>query len=814
MAVKIPSEFSSLEYADEFYKKVLAKLGAPTTPGNMIFMKAWRQAEGGKAIYNPWNTIQGGYPGVTKYNDRPGVKNYTRLEDGIDATYKTITNGLYPNIVSALRKGIKDKTEAYNLAVELQKRGKDLWIWVNGPNSPKPDKTKAEYVAAVLAASRVSGKGISIPLNDNVPVSNSPSNTIIGRVLDEKGQPVAGATVIAEPPKEYPDTPFQNSTESDEFRKWLLEKYPEYKNRKKPYNVDPPPQPNSINTRALKKAWDEKGEEYDSTAADSKFASREYVDGCTKKCDPFIVFSTIPPDLDSFFTLMDFKSKNCSAVCPEQSLPEAFKEIGITVFNTDINLGPIRFTTGNLYEYFVVDEHRGNIRNYNTKYKKWIEYKEIKGDDYDKDLDPYLTAGIDSPEEYLIIANQILEYYKAPWYFDYGLDKPTQIVKRPGTPDISTETVTDQDGKYTLNPETWDSAGTITISKEGYEVKERTNIQQTGEDVNGNPTYDVPRTTTVTTPDVSATANSVINQEILAEEKKILEQASDAYLSAQERLANSTNNKKEELKKTLIPFVISLIIPFGNIAVQAIVSKISLDKISDQISCPSQARLLDLINKRNKLAKQVNNTYKTITVTSKVLLGTSTAISAIQAGIAVIEALPYPATGIPPLGLPPLTSGVIETTGSGKDKLKDALKRAQIVISVSTLALASLGVVLGIILRLLNSLDALIQQCANEQDVPFEEINNELNTFVNSSTGISNSDVIKSTQENATYKEFKLEIKLDTSNSNTYPKRFAQALNKIGIPVLKTESSFASDPQVLLDQLKFIIDSNPQLTAE
>ncbi len=108
----------------------------------------------------------------------------------------------------------------------------------------------------------------------------------------------------------------------------------------------------------------------------------------------------------------------------------------------------------------------------------------------------------------------------------------------------------------------------------------------------------------------------------------------------------------------------------------------------------------------------------------------------------------------------------------------------------------------------------MIQQCANEQDVPFEAINDELNIFVNQSTGISNSTVIQATQEGNTYKNFKLEIKLDEASTNKYPRRFAQALNRQGVPVLKTDSSFASDPQVLLDQLRFIIDSNPQLTAE
>ena len=60
---------------------------------------------------------------------------------------------------------------------------------------------------------------------------------------------------------------------------------------------------------------------------------------------------------------------------------------------------------------------------------------------------------------------------------------------------------------------------------------------------------------------------------------------------------------------------------------------------------------------------------------------------------------------------------------------------------------------------------------------------------------------------------FKLEIKLDPTNNLSYPRRYAQALNLQGIPVLKTDSSFASDPQILINQLKFIIDSDPNLTA-
>jgi len=601
-------------------------------------------------------------------------------------------------------------------------------------NNPDVVKISIKDMVRILMKARIeySGKNPEfIPSYcSDIKLAPSPQTKISGKVTDEKGQPLAGVAVKAEPPKPiklsepiknpttgkyevkdqdgnviadsldgevarrqasdiilnknkqqsvnnpappssttpttqgHPNTPFKTSAESDDFRKWILNKYPSYGTQTGKYKIDPPPQPNYINTDALKKAWSEKGTEY--------------------------------------------------------------------------NIINLKF-------------------------------------DSSKEMDPS------------------------------GVEEPVTVI-------------TDKDGNWEMiAPSTYDPKNsTITFSKEGHKIREVTNIQQTGGDIAGgeNKQYALPRITVSKTPDITGTATNQLNQEILTEETKLIKQQGNSELSAQERLANSANNKKEELKKTAIPFIIKLLAPFGAVALQAVISKIPLDKIKNQIQCPSQAKILELTNKRNKLVRQVNNAYKTINTLTKTLSATSIAITAIQAGITVIEALPYPATGVPPIGLPPLTSGIIEVTGSGKDKLKEALKKANVVISIVTLSLAAFGAILGIILRLLNNLDALIQQCAQEQDVPFEDINNELNTFINQSTGISNSEVIQSTQENNTYKGFTLEIKLDETNSIKYPRRFAQALTKTGIPVLKTDSSFASDPQVLLDQLKFIIDSNPQLTAE
>ena len=308
-----------------------------------------------------------------------------------------------------------------------------------------------------------------------------------------------------------------------------------------------------------------------------------------------------------------------------------------------------------------------------------------------------------------------------------------------------------------------------------------------------------------------------IAAEIRKLERSKNEEKTKEDLSGTQKLTLSIEVDKEQIKKKLIPFIIKLLIPFGMVAVQAVVSNIPVANVKDQILCPAQNKILELIKKRNKLVKQINNIYSKIKKVDKQLNTANNLITAFQAGITAIEFIPYPAVGVPPI-FPPLTAGAIEKIGSGKEKLRNVLNQAKIVVNILTLASAALGAILGILLRLLNALDLLIQDCSESQDVPFETINAELNTLINTSTGISNSNVIQNTQNSQqldnTYKGFTLEIKLDETNSIKYPRRFAQALTKTGIPVLKTDSSFASDPQVLLDQLKFIIDSNPQLTAE
>jgi hypothetical protein len=98
--------FNETTTDDDFYKKILDGINAPHTPENMKFLYAWRQAEGGSAKNNPFNTTKK-LEGDSLYGKNvAGVKNYQTVQDGIDATVKTLKNGYYDCIVNGLKNNI------------------------------------------------------------------------------------------------------------------------------------------------------------------------------------------------------------------------------------------------------------------------------------------------------------------------------------------------------------------------------------------------------------------------------------------------------------------------------------------------------------------------------------------------------------------------------------------------------------------------------------------------------------------------------------------------------------------------------------
>jgi len=92
---------------DDFYSSILEGIGAPVTDENLKFFYAWRQAEGGSAKNNPFNTTYklAKDQDMTNYNS-VGVKNYSSPLYGIEATIKTLKLSYYTCIVDGLKNDV------------------------------------------------------------------------------------------------------------------------------------------------------------------------------------------------------------------------------------------------------------------------------------------------------------------------------------------------------------------------------------------------------------------------------------------------------------------------------------------------------------------------------------------------------------------------------------------------------------------------------------------------------------------------------------------------------------------------------------
>lgn len=360
---------------------------------------------------------------------------------------------------------------------------------------------------------------------------------------------------------------------------------------------------------------------------------------------------------------------------------------------------------------------------------------------------------------------------------------------------------------------------------------------------NTNPEFEVSRSTLSKSIDNTALTTAQINANLLSENNKILKSTLGSQLPPDVQFINFINDQKATVKKRLIPFVIGLITPYAPQIVPLVVSNLGIDgnstadsikssvtgkadvaksaaqgalssakdtaqdpkaaalfalskipkeQLSSLINCPSSAKIQSTIKQRNQLVTQINGMYKSISTLSNVLQLTTKVNQSLEIALTAIALIPYPVP-INVIFAAIKTQNFINANSG---------KASGLVIST-----AQYGVFLGTILKFLNILDVILQFCANDQNMDFEQINNEINALAN--------PTVEATQsEDNTYKGFTLGVKIDETNESQYIKRYAVAQTKQGVPVLRTESSFASDPAVLISQLKFIIDSNPNITAE
>ena len=293
--------------------------------------------------------------------------------------------------------------------------------------------------------------------------------------------------------------------------------------------------------------------------------------------------------------------------------------------------------------------------------------------------------------------------------------------------------------------------------------------------------------------------NSLDNEKISSSQLKSeqIEEVSsskkDFKYFAQKKLIDLINN----IKSTLVPLILTLIARFGLSQIEKLLQQgqPNINDIKDQIVCPTPQELSNIISRKNKTVKQLNNAIKTIDITTKALGITGGVITSLEIAFNILKNLPIPSAVPPGIGLP---INVILGVQDGKDKI------GKIITSLKTTnaGLLSILVILRQVLtqavQYLNLLDILVQHCA--PDSSQEQISAELTALTTQQSNQESPVVIN-------VNGFEMGVETETT-TKPLKRRRAIARNKSGVVMLQGEWSFSSIDQILIDELVFYIQVN------
>jgi hypothetical protein len=261
------------------------------------------------------------------------------------------------------------------------------------------------------------------------------------------------------------------------------------------------------------------------------------------------------------------------------------------------------------------------------------------------------------------------------------------------------------------------------------------------------------------------------------------------------------NGIVDVVKTKLIPLCIGLLISFG-------ISKLSE---VNRKTCPTQAELDDIIRRRNRIVRQLNQIYLTIIKNTALAFAFKTLATALKGIRLSLDAIPAPqAGGTPPMkdfggfiyALPYSFTASLQKLDDLLESLEDqnsGMSKAQLAALVFLIAATTT------ILLLLKGIDKMTQECAEEggvTDIELTAINQELLDLGEEQAEDGNPLI-------GNVNGFIFSVETDNSNPvGTLKRRFAVAKDSRGITLLKGEPSFSSADQILIDELVFYIQQN------
>lgn len=238
----------------------------------------------------------------------------------------------------------------------------------------------------------------------------------------------------------------------------------------------------------------------------------------------------------------------------------------------------------------------------------------------------------------------------------------------------------------------------------------------------------------------------------------------------------------------LLPLGIGLMLIFG------------ITKIKDRNKkiCPTPDQLKRAAKKRNSIVKQLNQIY--IMVIVNVGLAVLFNYLAIQLrGIrGQITSLSFPVSVPPGVGVPQSLLSMLQNIKDILENIADDNKKLNIQLIIALIFFIAAMIILSMILK---TVDSLIFECAQEEDIELEELNSSIQNLAND----KDDNIITPNQVAG----FTLEVvELDKNSIGKYKRRQAVGKNDQGVILVRGDQSFSNNDSALINELIFYIRSN------
>ena len=272
--------------------------------------------------------------------------------------------------------------------------------------------------------------------------------------------------------------------------------------------------------------------------------------------------------------------------------------------------------------------------------------------------------------------------------------------------------------------------------------------------------------------------------------------ATATQLSPLDRVNQTVNSKIEDLRDKATSTILSLASQLG-------IEGIDTANPITPALCPSPEILNRALQIRNSLGTDIENTSKYINIvdTSLQLLtpiinGTVTTVNALN----ILKTATSLATKVAPIVPGAITAllsdlddirTLITFKSDGTPKLPE-LKRA---LTIGSQYISTAVKILQTVITTLQIIDLVLEKCGAKPNQLGEDSTKLLDTI----------KLAEQSLIDEIYKGFTFAI-VEKQFSPTLKQKIGQAKNSQGIILLQTEPSFTTDPQVLIEELKLIID--------